>query len=366
MIWARWLRPASGPSPLSTRLGLSAGASVYPDEALVLVTGLDASARSALMGLVGPAWLAGEGDAALIRWTPAVVAQAVGPLRTALMRLQGCASPTGRTRVMGIVNVTPDSFSDGGKYGAAAAAVAHGRALVDAGADMLDIGGESTRPGADEVSEAEELRRVLPVLEGLREVGVPLSIDTRKPGVARRAVEAGARLVNDISGLRDEAMLEVVAESGVEACLMHMQGEPKTMQAAPRYDDVMAEVLDALETTLLHAESRGVPRGRLWVDPGVGFGKTSAHNLFLLHRAGDLRLLGARVLWGVSRKRFLGELLGGRPPEARTVASAAAAALLAAQGAVDLVRVHDVAETREALAVADAIRLARDGGARFT
>jgi dihydropteroate synthase len=273
-----------------------------------------------------------------------------------------------RTRVMGIINVTPDSFSDGGAHADPEKAIAHGLALLDAGADVLDIGGESTRPGAAPVSEAEELRRVLPVIEGLRakRPEVLLSVDTRKAAVARAAVGAGAQLINDVSGLRDEAMLEVVATTGVCACAMHMLGTPETMQETPRYDDVGTEILDALELSLRRAESRGVSRDRLWVDPGIGFGKTAEHNLFLLRRAGDLRLLGAPVLIGVSRKAFLGGLLGGKPPAERVGASAAAVAALAAEGVVDVVRVHDVAQTRDALAVGDAIRLARDGGARFS
>jgi len=267
---------------------------------------------------------------------------------------------------MGIVNVTPDSFSDGGAHFSPAAAIAHGRELIAQGADMLDIGGESTRPGAEPVSEDEELRRVLPVIDGLRDAGVPLSIDTFKPNVARRALNAGASLINDISGLRDDAMLDVLAETGAQACVMHMQGSPKTMQADPRYDDVGAEVLDELESALQRVERRGVAREKLMVDPGIGFGKTAQHNLFLLQRAADLRLLGAPVLIGVSRKGFLGALTGGKAASERVVASASVAAILASEGAVDWVRVHDVSETKDALAVGDAIRLARDGGKRFT
>jgi dihydropteroate synthase len=271
-----------------------------------------------------------------------------------------------RTRIMGIVNVTPDSFSDGGRLGASA--LDHALGLLDAGADLVDVGGESTRPGAAPVDEAEELSRVLPVIEGLRaqRPGAVISVDTRKPGVAKAALRAGAHLVNDVSGLRDEAMIEVIAEAKACACVMHMLGTPETMQTDPRYDDVGAEVLDALELALRNAESRGLSRGQLWIDPGIGFGKTHGHNLFLLKRTADLRLLGAPVLVGASRKGFLGPLTGGKPAAGRVTASATLAGLLAAGGAVDLVRVHDVAETKDAVAVGDAVRLARDGGAKFS
>ncbi|MFZ5439246.1 MAG: dihydropteroate synthase [Myxococcota bacterium] len=386
MIWARplsstdsaalWIRSSLTPEGVGLlRSGL---------EQHALVTGLDAAAREVLAELVGAGWVGGAGDAAVIRysalalenWLPRL---GVTPLGTALRRLAEVHRPLAastlgekrfawgeRTFVMGIVNVTPDSFSDGGRD--VQASIDHALTLVDEGADLLDVGGESTRPGAAAVSEAEELRRVIPVLEALRArvPSVPLSVDTRKPGVARRAVAAGAVLINDVSGLREEAMLEVLAETGAHAGVMHMQGTPETMQHDPRYDDVGAEVLDALEAALARAEARGVPRSRLWVDPGIGFGKTVAHNLLLLQRAGDLRLLGAPVLIGVSRKRFLGELTGVRAPADRLVASAATAAMLASAGAVDVLRVHDVRATKDALAVADALRHARDGGARFS
>jgi dihydropteroate synthase len=273
-----------------------------------------------------------------------------------------------RTRIMGIVNATPDSFSDGGQHASAADAIAWALSLLDAGADLIDVGGESTRPGASQVSEAEEIKRVVPVIEGVKakRPDALISVDTRKADVAKAAIAAGAQLVNDVSGLRDDAMLDVVASTGVCACAMHMLGTPETMQADPRYDDLGTEVLDALEGALRRAEGRGITRDRLWIDPGIGFGKTPGHNLFLLKRAADLRLLGTPVLMGVSRKAFLGGLLGGKPPAERVGASAAAAAVLAADRAVDIVRVHDVAQTREALLVADAIGEARDGGAKFS
>lgn len=385
MIWARplsspdsaalWLRSSLTPEGVGLlRSGL---------EQHALVTGLDENARELLAELVGEHWVGGSGDAAIVRFSALALENWLprlgrGPLGVALRRLADAHRPLhattlgersfawgARTFVMGIVNVTPDSFSDGGRD--VQASIEHALTLVDEGADLLDVGGESTRPGAAPVSEEEELRRVIPVIEALRArvPSVPISVDTRKAGVARQAVAAGAAVINDVSGLRDEAMLDAVAETGAHACVMHMQGTPETMQHDPRYDDVGAEVLDALEAALARAEARGVPRSRLWVDPGIGFGKTVAHNLLLLQRAGDLRLLGAPVLIGVSRKRFLGELTGVHAPADRIVASAATAAMLAAAGAVDLLRVHDVRATKDALAVADALRHARDGGARF-
>lgn len=389
MIWARPLSRTDSAASLWIRSGLTPeGVGLVRSglESHALVTGLTEATRELLAELVGAAWAGGAGDAAVIRFSRLSVENwfarlGLSELGVALSRLllsEHPPAPTrlgaqtlewgARTRIMGIINVTPDSFSDGGANLDPSQAIAHGLALLDAGADLLDIGGESTRPGAAPVPEAEELRRVIPVIEGLqaRRAEVLLSIDTRKPSVARAAIAAGAQLVNDVSGLRDEAMLEVVASTGVCACAMHMLGTPQTMQKEPRYDDLGAEILDALEAALRRAEGRGIARDRLWVDPGIGFGKTSEHNLFLLRRAADLRLLGTPVLIGVSRKAFLGAVLGGKPPAERVGASAAVAASLAAEGSVDVVRVHDVAQTRDALAVGDAIRLARDGGARFS
>lgn len=389
MIWARPLSRADSASPLWTRLGLTPeGVGLVRSglESHALVTGLTDDSRELLAELAGAAWVVGAGDSAVVRYSRLSVENwfsrlGLSELGVALSRLlvsenAPATTPLGtarlewgqRTRIMGIINVTPDSFSDGGAHFDSAVAIAHGLAMLDAGADLLDVGGESTRPGAAPVSEEEELRRVIPVLEGLKakRAGVLLSIDTRKAGVARAAVQAGAHLVNDVSGLRDDAMLDAVASTGACACVMHMRGTPETMQREPGYDDVGAEILDALEAALRRAEGRGISRDRLWVDPGIGFGKSVEHNLFLLQRATDLRLLGTPVLIGVSRKSFLGALLGGKPPDERAGASAATTAALAAAGAVDVVRVHDVAQTRDALAVGDAIRLARDGGARFT
>ena len=270
-----------------------------------------------------------------------------------------------RTYLMGVLNVTPDSFSDGGKFSSVEAAVRQGEALIAAGADLLDVGGESTRPGAEAVPESVELERILPVLARLASQ-VPLSVDTRKASVARAALAAGAAMVNDVSGLRhDPELAAVVAAARAGLCVMHMQGTPATMQDDPRYDALMAEVIGGLGTAVEAAVAAGVLRAAVWVDPGIGFGKTPGHNLFLLRHLRELRVLDAPVVVGTSRKRFLGELAGGRPPEQRlpgTVASNVAAAIL---GGADVVRVHDVAEVREALAVADALVRARDGGASW-
>ncbi|MFP2924732.1 dihydropteroate synthase [Pyxidicoccus sp. 3LG] len=272
-----------------------------------------------------------------------------------------------RTYVMGIVNVTPDSFSDGGRYFGAEAAIAHGVALAEAGADLLDVGGESTRPGSQPVGVEEELARVLPVIEGLRaRTSVPISVDTTKAAVAREVLKAGAHLINDITGFTSDPDLpRVVAEAGAACCLMHIQGTPATMQQAPRYDDLVDEVLAFLEGAVGRAVAAGVPRGRILLDPGIGFGKTFDHNLFLLRRLGELRVLGLPLLVGTSRKGFLGKLTGGRPAAERLAASLGSVAALAALGGAEVVRVHDVAETRDALAVVDALRQAGDGGALY-
>lgn len=270
--------------------------------------------------------------------------------------------------LMGIVNVTPDSFSDGGKFFDASVAVAHGVALAKGGADLLDVGGESTRPGSGGVAVDEELRRVLPVIRGLREAlpSTPVSIDTRKHEVAREAIRAGAALVNDVTGFRhDPEIVRVIAEGGVPCCVMHIQGTPETMQQEPRYDDSVVEILEYLEESILTAVRAGVPHDRVFVDPGIGFGKTFAHNHYLLRRLADFRLLGVPVLVGPSRKAFLGALVGGKPAPERVLGTAACAAAIAMTGGADVLRVHDVAEVRDALAVADAVRSARDGGAMF-
>jgi dihydropteroate synthase len=268
-----------------------------------------------------------------------------------------------RTLVMGIVNVTPDSFSDGGLFPSADEAVRHGARLVDAGADLLDVGGESTRPGAAAVDVEEELRRVIPVIEGLAK-GVPetpVSVDTRKPEVAGAALEVGARIVNDVTAGRDDAMFAAVEASGAGIVLMHMLGEPQTMQDDPRYDDVVGEVHGFLRERIEAAVFAGIPEERVCIDPGIGFGKNVDHNLALLRSIPALRPLGAAVLVGASRKRFLGTLTGVEEPTDRLEGSLAAAVLAASLGA-DVVRVHDVAETVRALKVADAVVREPAGG----
>jgi dihydropteroate synthase len=250
---------------------------------------------------------------------------------------------------MGIVNVTPDSFSDGGVNFDPDTAAAAARRMVEEGAAIVDIGGESTRPGSDGVSPDEELRRVVPVLERLGG-DVPLSIDTSKAEVARRALELGAELVNDVTALRgDPALAEVVAASGAYLCLMHMLGEPRTMQDDPRYDDVMADVKAYLEERLAFAVSAGVAEERICVDPGIGFGKTVEQNVELLRRLDELVALGRPVLVGASRKRFLGRLLGDPEATVGPLGASIAAAVAAVAAGATIVRVHDVGETVEAL-----------------
>ena len=264
-----------------------------------------------------------------------------------------CRPPT---LVMGVLNVTPDSFSDGGRFLDHEAAVTHGLRMAEEGAAILDVGGESTRPGSDAVSVEVELARVLPVIKRVAaEVDVPVSIDTRKPEVARAAVDAGAVLVNDVSGAREPGMLEVVAASGAGLVLMHMLGEPKTMQAEPRYEDVLREVGAYLADRLEAAEGAGIGRGRLAVDPGLGFGKTYEHNLVVMRRIDAFLDLGVPVVVGPSRKSFIGTALGDAPIEERLEGTIGAAAWVAAKG-VHVVRVHDVAPVVRALRVVDAIR----------
>jgi dihydropteroate synthase len=259
-----------------------------------------------------------------------------------------------RPLVMGVVNVTPDSFSDGGLYVGAKQAVAHARRLVEEGADILDIGGESTRPGAAPVALDEERKRVLPVLEALAGCGVPLSVDTRKPEFMLEAIAAGAAMINDVTALTDPAALTAVAQSPVAVCLMHMQGDPGTMQESPTYRDVVQEVRDYLAQRVAAAEQAGIARDRIVADPGFGFGKTVEHNLALLRSLAEFRSIGVALLAGLSRKAMLGTLTG-RAPQERVHASIAAA-LLAVQNGAQIVRVHDVAATRDALAVWNAVK----------
>jgi dihydropteroate synthase len=268
---------------------------------------------------------------------------------TARWAVRGRALPLARPLIMGVVNVTPDSFSDGGRHAAHDAAVAHARTLVGGGADLLDIGGESTRPGAADVPLDEELARVLPVVEALAGCGVPLSVDTSKPEVMRAALAAGAAIVNDVTALRAPGAVDVVAASDCGVVLMHMQGVPRTMQAAPHYDDVVAEVSAFLRVRLDAMQAAGVAAERIVLDPGFGFGKTVEHNFALLRELPRLAALGRPLLVGLSRKSMLGAVTG-RAVGGREVASAVGAALAAERGA-RIVRVHDVAATRDALRV---------------
>jgi len=262
-----------------------------------------------------------------------------------------------RPAVMGVLNVTPDSFSDGGRYLDPSEAVARAERLVAEGADLVDVGGESTRPGSDPVPEDEELARVLPVVETLASrLAVPISIDTRHARVAREAASAGASLINDVTGLQgDPDMPAAVADTGAGCVVMHMLGEPKTMQREPHYANLMADIARHLRRGVQAARDGGVPDEAVVVDPGIGFGKTLAHNLEILARLGQLRALGFPILVGPSRKRFIGQLTGVETPANRVPGTAAACALAVAAGAL-LLRVHDVAETVQAVAVAAAVR----------
>lgn len=259
--------------------------------------------------------------------------------------------------IMGIVNVTPDSFSDGGRYGDPAKAAAHALALIEAGADIVDIGGESTRPGAAPVSQADEIARVVPVIAEIRaRTDTPISIDTMKPAVARAAFRAGAGLWNDVGALSAGDAIETAAALTGEIILMHMQGEPRTMQAAPHYADVVGEVRAFLAGRIAACRAAGIDAARIVVDPGFGFGKTVAHNLTLLGNLAALTDLGVPVLTGLSRKSTLGKVTG-RAPEERLAASVAAA-LMAVERGARIVRVHDVAPTRDAIAIWSAVRTA--------
>ena len=254
-------------------------------------------------------------------------------------------------RIAGIINVTPDSFSDGGLHFDASVAIAHGLRLVEEGADLLDVGGESTRPGAEEVSAEEEIRRVVPVIEALaKQTSVPIAIDTSKPEVMRAAVAAGAGFINDVFALRRDGALDAAADLKVAVCLMHMQGEPRTMQQDPHYDDVVSDVRRFLAERIFACEMSGIDKKRIVVDPGFGFGKTLEHNLALLRALDQFAALGVPLLVGVSRKGMIGGLTGRENPADRAAGSAAAA-LLAVQKGAAIVRVHDVAATRDVLAV---------------
>ena len=268
-----------------------------------------------------------------------------------------------RPRVMGIINVTPDSFSDGGRLASVEAAVAHGLRLIEQGADILDVGGESTRPGADPVEAADEMARIVPVIEGLHaRWGGPISIDTMKPEVARAAVAAGATMWNDVTALGHAPdSPAVAAELGCEVVLMHMKGEPRTMQAAPHYDDVVAEVTDWLVARAGAAMAAGVARERLWLDPGLGFGKTAQHNLALTAHLGRLAATGFPVLYGASRKRTIQSIDPTATDPADRLGGSLALALEAARNGAAIIRVHDVRETVQALAVQAALLAEGEG-----
>ena len=254
---------------------------------------------------------------------------------------------------MGVVNITPDSFSDGGMFADTERAIAHAQRLIGEGVDILDLGGESTRPGAAPVSLEVERRRVLPVLEALASGGVPVAVDTRKPELMREAIAAGAAMINDVTALSGPGALAAVARAPVAVCLMHMQGDPATMQSNPDYLDVVREVRDFLAQRVAVAEAAGIARNRIVVDPGFGFGKTVEHNLALLRSLSEFSSLGGALLAGLSRKAMLGKLTGREPRE--RVHASVAAALLAVQNGAHIVRVHDVAATRDALAVLRAV-----------
>ena len=262
--------------------------------------------------------------------------------------------PLDRPLLMGVVNVTPDSFSDGGRFRDPEAAAAHARRLVEQGADLIDVGGESTRPGAAPVSEQEELDRILPLLEKLRGLEKPVSIDTRRPNVMRAALAAGASMINDVRALAEPYAHEAVATTGCAVCLMHMKGDPRTMQHSPHYDDVTREVKAFLKDAVRKAMFAGIGRDRIVIDPGIGFGKTSAHNLALLRDLGHLKDIGVPVLVGVSRKSLIGAVTG-RPVEER-LAGSLAMALLALLGGATILRVHDVRETKDVIAVWEAFK----------
>ncbi len=257
--------------------------------------------------------------------------------------------PLERPLVMGVVNVTPDSFSDGGRHGTVDAAIAHARRLLAEGADLIDIGGESTRPGAVAVAPGEEIARVVPVLDALRDCGVPLSVDTRHPETMRAALGHGADMINDVAALRAPGAIEAVRDSRCALCLVHMQGEPATMQQAPAYGEVVSEVGQYLDERVAALRAAGVARERIVVDPGIGFGKSLRHNLLLLGALDELAAGGQPVLVGVSRKSMIGALTG-RAAEHRLAGSLAAMLAAVARGAA-IVRVHDVAESRDALRV---------------
>lgn len=318
-----------------------------PAEALPIAGGWCWFDRAERLGRDGSRTIVGLAD------IPETVRDAISARRPPLAGL-GFDAP----RIMGILNVTPDSFSDGGRFIDPEAALAHARAMVGDGADLLDIGGESTRPGAETVPEAEETARTAPVIAALHGAGavpVPISIDTRKAAVAEAALQAGADIVNDVAAFtHDPALAGVVAGAGAPVCLMHAQGDPKTMQEAPRYDNVLLDVYDFLEERIAAAEAAGIARAQIIVDPGIGFGKVLAHNLALLNGISLFHALGCPILLGASRKRFIGVIANAPSAEDRAFGSVAVALGAARQG-VQILRVHDTKETRQALSLDEAV-----------
>ncbi len=321
----------------------------------------DAARPAAALPLAG-GWCWFDRVEVLERGTPPRLIGASDVPRDVLTRLTAVRPPLAglpldRPRIMGILNVTPDSFSDGGRFLAPEAALSQARAMTLAGADILDIGGESTRPGAAEVAVADEMARTVPVIAALCALGVPLSIDTRKAAVAGVALAAGARIVNDVAALGfDPAMAGVVAQAGVPVVLMHAKGAPATMQDAPAYDDVLLDVYDFLADRITVAQAAGIARDRIVVDPGIGFGKSLAHNLMLLRGLSLFHGLGCAVMLGASRKKFIGTLSGQAQADRRVPGSLAVALAGVAQG-VQILRVHDVDETQGALALWRAMAL---------
>ncbi len=351
-----WLRPLGLLCGHAAREAVGAGLArplAGADVAFTLVTALGLGCDRRLASVTAPTaalegWLAGAGT----RFTACA--------KDRLARLSAPRQPWAgfaldRPLVMGVLNVTPDSFSDGGRWFDAERAVAHGRALVAAGADLIDVGGESTRPGAAELPPGEEIRRVEPVVRALAEDGAVVSIDTRHKAVMERALAAGARIVNDVSALtHDPDSLALVTRRQAPVVLMHMRGEPPTMQREPVYDSPLVEVLEYLDARIAACIAAGIPRERIVVDPGIGFGKLVRHNLELIAGIGAFHALGCAVMLGVSRKSMIARLSHSEPPEARLPGSLAAA-LFAVQQGVQILRVHDVAETCQALALWGAI-----------
>ena len=265
---------------------------------------------------------------------------------------------SGQTQVMGVINTTPDSFSDGGRFDSIETAFRHAQQLIEDGVDILDVGGESTRPGSRKVDVAEALSRTIPFIKAIREVSdIPVSIDTGKPEVMRQAVKAGATMINSIWALQQDNELETAAELGVSVCLMHMQGTPETMQKNPSYTDVVAEVMEFLQQRIDAAVDAGIDRTSIIIDPGFGFGKTLQHNLLLLKSLGKFKSLGVSLLVGMSRKAMIGMILD-KPVDARLYGSVSTAVIAAMSGA-DIVRVHDVAETVDAVAIVNAMKQAK-------